>query len=60
MFNEEVTEGIEVIRSVMDMKGLADRVKAHGAINVGLMDGQSFAENMKKLNNSSNQVPQVF
>ena len=49
MFNEEVTDGIEMIRSIVDMKGLAERVKAHGAVNVGLMDGQSFAENMKKL-----------
>ena len=57
MFNEEVTEGIEVIRSVVDMKGLADRVKAHGAINVGLMDGQNFAENMKKLTNSVDNIP---
>ena len=47
--NEEVTDGIEMIRSIVDMKGLAERVKAHGAVNVGHMDGQSFAENMKKL-----------
>ena len=52
MFNEEVTDGIEMIRSIVDMKGLAERVKAHGAVNVGHMDGQSFAENMKKLTNS--------
>ena len=57
LFNEEVTDGIEVIRSVVDMKGLADRVKAHGAINVGLMDGQNFAENMKKLTNSVDNIP---
>ena len=46
-----------MIRSVVDMKGLADRVKAHGAINVGLMDGQNFAENMKKLTNSVDNIP---
>ena len=28
MFNEEVTDGIEVIRSIVDMNGLAERVKA--------------------------------
>ena len=39
------------------MKGLAERVKAHGAVNVGLMDGQSFAENMKKLTNSVDNIP---
>ena len=57
LFNEEVTDGIEVIRSVVDMKGLAERVKAHGAVNVGHMDGQSFAENMKKLTNSVDNIP---
>ena len=41
----------------VDMKGLAERVKAHGAVNVGLMDGQSFAENMKKLTNSVDNIP---
>ena len=54
MFNEEVTDGIEVIRSIVDMKGLAQRAKAHGAISVGLMDGQSFAE---KLANSVDFIP---
>ena len=57
MFNEEVTDGIEMIRSIVDMKGLAERVKAHGAVNVGHMDGQSFAENMKKLTNSVDNIP---
>ena len=57
MFNEEVTDGIEMIRSIVDMKGLAGRVKAHGAVNVGHMDGQSFAENMKKLTNSVDNIP---
>ena len=57
MFTKEVSDTIEVIRELSDLKELAAKVKAHGAIAVGLMLGESFVENMRKLTNSVDHIP---
>ena len=57
MFTKEVSDTIEMIREITDLKELAEKVKTHGAVSVGLMFGESFVVNMKKLTNSVDNIP---
>ena len=57
MFSKEVVDTIEMIREIADLRALAVEVKSQGAVSVGLMHGQKFAETMKKLTNSVDHIP---
>ena len=46
-----------MIREIADLRALAVEVKSQGAVSVGLMHGQKFAETMKKLTNSVDHIP---
>ena len=57
IFTEEVSEAIELIRELSDLRELATKVREHGAVSVGLMLGENFVVNVRKLTNSVDHIP---
>ena len=57
VFTEEVSEAIELIRELSDLRELAAKVREHGAVSVGLMLGENFVVNVRKLTNSVDHIP---
>ena len=57
IFTEEVSEAIELIRELSDLRELAAKVREHGAVSVGLMLGENFVLNVRKLTNSIDHIP---
>ena len=57
MFTKEVSDTIELTRDVSDMTSLAEQVKEHGNVVVGLLKAGSFAEKIYKLTNTVDQIP---
>ena len=57
VFTEEVSEAIELIRELSDLRELAAKVREHGAVSVGLMLGENFVLNVRKLTNSVDHIP---
>ena len=57
IFTEEVSETIELIRELSDLRELAAKVREHGAVSVGLMLGENFVVNVRKLTNSVDHIP---
>ena len=57
IFTEEVSEAIELIRELSDLRELAAKVREHGAVSVGLMLGENFVLNVRKLTNSVDHIP---
>ena len=53
----EVGETIELIRELSDLRELAAKVREHGAVSVGLMLGENFVVNVRKLTNSVDHIP---
>ena len=46
-----------MIRELSDLRELATKVREHGAVSVGLMLGEDFVVNVRKLTNSVDHVP---
>lgn len=57
LFSKEVSETIEHTRAVSDMTSLAEQVKQHGHVVVGLLKADTFADTIYKLTNSVDQIP---
>ena len=53
----EVSETIELIRELSDLRELAAKVREHGPVSVGLMLGENFVLNVRKLTNSVDHIP---
>ena len=54
---KENEETIELIRELSDLRELAAKVREHGAVSVGLMLGENFVVNVRKLTNSVDHIP---
>ena len=57
MFTKEISDVMELTRDVSDLSSLAQQVKEHGHVTVGLLKAGPFADTMYKLTNSIDHIP---
>ena len=57
MFTSEVSDAIELTRDICDLSTLAEKVKEHGHVVVGLLKAESWCDKMYQLTNSIDQIP---